>query len=456
MEEIPPLGEDEGSDSFPLGGAWDFILTWSDSLFHRQFFIAKDDFFKLCETIKSNYPGTHSSGYQNYTFAQLQGYRSNPKSGPITMEIKLAITLRLIRGASALDMVWYGVQIQTVPIIFSFIIQQIDIALDNDIIFNFNPISDGAVQFRLNLDQISSEWSELMKAKIISAGNDLLKGTVLAGDGFVAAITAPTKKELLASNLPLSAFRNRKGCFGLIVQGFSDAYAKFRYFEVKWPGSTNDITAYKQTKLYSWFQQKLIPDCFHMVLDEAYSSIGGNQHLCPFTRHQLRRAREKSEELYCQMKCFNHLLSSQRITVERMFGLYVRKAGILARPLEHSLALNILILKVSAKLHNLSIEYWKKHGKNSEEIHRYEMDHIQQRDSGVFQGWGDADLYDLGNERSDEDINLMYGNHLLNEITHRTTSQRKKDITKGIFDAGIRYHVNMDNDFTYNNGGMLL
>lgn len=28
--------------------AWDFILTWSDSLFHRQFFIAKDDFFKLC------------------------------------------------------------------------------------------------------------------------------------------------------------------------------------------------------------------------------------------------------------------------------------------------------------------------------------------------------------------------------------------------------------------------
>jgi hypothetical protein len=49
----------------------------------------------------------------------------------------------------------------------------------------------------------------------------------------------------------------------------------------------------------------------------------------------------------------------------------------------------------------------------------------------------------------------MYGNHLLNEVTHRTTSQRKKDITKAIYDAGIRYHVNMDNDFTYDNGGVL-
>jgi hypothetical protein len=100
--------------------AWDFILTWSDALFHRQFFIAKVDFLPLCEKLKNNYPGTHATGFQNYTYAQQQGYNSNPKSGPITMEIKLAITLRLLRGACALDMIWYGVQIQSVAVIFSF------------------------------------------------------------------------------------------------------------------------------------------------------------------------------------------------------------------------------------------------------------------------------------------------------------------------------------------------
>ena len=38
------------------------------------------------------------------------------------------------------------------------------------------------------------------------------------------------------------------------------------------------------------FQQGLIPECFHSALDEAYSSIGGNQHLCSFTKDQLSRA----------------------------------------------------------------------------------------------------------------------------------------------------------------------
>ena len=42
----------------------------------------------------------------------------------ITMEIKLAITLRLLRGAFALDMIWYyGVQIQLVAVIFSFVMK---------------------------------------------------------------------------------------------------------------------------------------------------------------------------------------------------------------------------------------------------------------------------------------------------------------------------------------------
>jgi len=112
------------------------------------------------------------------------------------MEIKLAITLRLLRGACALDMIWYGVQIQSVAVIFSFVVQQLNIAYPDDEVFNFNP-AVGAVPFRATLDHIASEWSEIMMGKISSGGNDLFKGTILAGDGMVASITAPTRKELI-------------------------------------------------------------------------------------------------------------------------------------------------------------------------------------------------------------------------------------------------------------------
>ena len=62
------------------------------------------------------------------------------------------------------------------------------------------------------------------------------------------------------------------------------------------------------------------------------------------------------------MKAFNVILSSERITIERAFGMYVRKWGILWRPLEYSVKDNALILKVCAKLHNFSINNWMRTG----------------------------------------------------------------------------------------------
>jgi hypothetical protein len=58
------------------------------------------------------------------------------------------------------------------------------------------------------------------------------------------------------------------------------------------------------------------------------------------------------------MKAFNNFLSSQRITIERAFGIYIRKWGILWKPLEHDIATNTLIVTVCAKLHNVAINYW--------------------------------------------------------------------------------------------------
>ena len=420
--------------------SWDFILSWSGDLFYRQFRLPREEFFVLSERLKSIYPGTLSTGLKNYQFAQLQGSNSSPGSGPITIELKLAITLRLLAGASHLDMIWYGVQSSTVSAIFNFILPLIDIAYSDQEIFDFNPENSSKVAFNSTLHKLSNEWSSIMIAR---KGHDLCKGTILAGDGIVIPIAAPTENDRLG--LPLANFRNRKGCYAVNAQGFCDAWCRFRYFEVSWPGSTNDITSYRQTKLYSWFQDHLIDDCFHMMLDEAYGSIGGNQHLSPFTKHQLLKARSESNLKYCKMKAFNNILSSQRITIERAFGIFMRKWGIMWRPLEHSLGTNLLIIKVCSKLHNVSLNYWMQAGKRADEIESIERTFVQQRDSGLFLAWTEDCLY--GADILDLET---YQNQIVNEPVHRVTADRKTAITQRIYDCGIEYNLQMDNDFTLN------
>ena len=70
--------------------AWKFIKSWTEELFYMQFGFSKDDFFKLCERLKFNYPGA-TSGYENYKLAQIRGRASSGSSGPITMELKLEL-----------------------------------------------------------------------------------------------------------------------------------------------------------------------------------------------------------------------------------------------------------------------------------------------------------------------------------------------------------------------------
>lgn len=219
---------------------------------------------------------------------------------------------------------------------------------------------------------------------------------------------------------------------------------------MSWPGSTNDITAYKQTNLYRWFTSRLVPECYHMVLDEAYGSIGENQHLTSFTKHQLRKARELSEEKYQQMKAFNKFLSSQRITIERAFGMYIRKWGILWKPLEFDLETNTLVVEVCAKIHNIAIEYWIEHGLKADQISEADANFEQQRDAGIFMGWGQVHLYDQYAEVfNDGEVAEIFGNLLPNDATNRTVSRRKLDIMHGIYEKGFRYNIQSDNDFTY-------
>jgi hypothetical protein len=89
-----------------------------------------------------------------------------------------------------------------------------------------------------------------------------------------------------------------------------------------------------------------------MVLDGIYSSLGG-PHLTPYSGKQLRKAQETSTEKYNEYRAFNAILSGQRVTIERAFGMLIRRWGILWKPLEYRVHDIVLISRICAKLHNM-------------------------------------------------------------------------------------------------------
>jgi hypothetical protein len=203
-------------------------------------------------------------------------------------------------------------------------------------------------------------------------------------------------------------------------------------------------SAYKQVDLLLWFSKGLIPPEYHMFLDEAYSSIGGDQHLTPYSAHQLRRAKSTNFQRYEMMLCFNNFLSSHRITIERAFGIFCRKWGILWRTLDHTIPTNSKILKVCAKLHNFSIDHWVKHGAKADQIEeRARRFSAHVHDSRVFQSTGRLGAVGGPLQEDQALLDLLSGMENLEESadgeTRPPSQPRRIVIETNLHDRGIFY-----------------
>jgi hypothetical protein len=67
---------------------------------------------------------------------------------------------------------------------------------------------------------------------------------------------------------------------------------------------------------------------------------------------------EKPLEEYWKLRAFNHELSSERITIERVLGVAVRRCRILWRPIEHEISKVPTIFHVICKIHNICMDRW--------------------------------------------------------------------------------------------------
>jgi hypothetical protein len=136
-----------------------------------------------------------------------------------------------------------------------------------------------------------------------------------------------------------------------------DAHGRFIYSQLDWSGSTNDSTAFQCCALDRVLRNSELPEDLHGVGDEAFSAFSP-QILTPYSRRSLRRIQANDlTNTYGRKRTFNYLLSFQRCTVERSFGMLVRKFLVLTRAFECNRIITRTIFRV---LHNLCVTEWIK------------------------------------------------------------------------------------------------
>lgn len=243
-----------------------YIMKWSkeldNNMFRRQFRIVREDFNIILLKITGD----------------LQKKRQqaiNSSGSSISPYLMFMITLRILAGASYLDMIHYHVHVDSVQDIVWKTVRSLHRRLDN-------------IKVASNEDEflaIAREWSAIQLRRW---GSYVSVGTIYAGDGFIIEICQPSVKDLRGR--AISLFRNRKNIWALIAMGFCDAYTRFSVFDIRWPGGTNDVIAYNLSELCRLSKAGHFPEWSSFVLDEAYSSLGG-MHLTPFSSAALRYVR---------------------------------------------------------------------------------------------------------------------------------------------------------------------
>ena len=191
---------------------------------------------------------------------------------------------------------------------------------------------------------------------------DLLPDQVGATDGVVIEVTKRCADDLKGRDL--GVYRNRKGFFALVAQAIVGAYCQFLMFEIQWPGATNDCIAFEQSEAIPWLDWLESQNRGWLPGDDAYSAV----HKCvcsPFSKKQLRNARTEIPLTYYKMRAFNHVLSSRRITVERAFGILIRRWGCLWSAPERRDRECLLMIIVCVKLHNICVARWRSRNPSS-------------------------------------------------------------------------------------------
>ena len=229
----------------------DIFSSLSDRFFRRSYRMHRKSFYSLHGILEP---------FLKQHFFPKQGGSRCPESNPylISTKMRLSIALRTFAGGSPLDiMVSHGVSFTS---IFTSLWGVIDCV---------NKCSDLAFHFPTHAEQ-----REIAKGFFKKSGAKF-NCVVGAIDGILIWTLKPTLQQSRQWKCGESYFKcSRKDKFGMNMQAICDHDLKFRWVEIRWPGSSSDFMAWCTSSLCTALEKnertKIMLPGMTLIGDNAY------------------------------------------------------------------------------------------------------------------------------------------------------------------------------------------
>jgi DDE superfamily endonuclease len=247
--------------------------------------------------------------------------------GRVEPAVRLAFTIRMLAGASYLDMM-------------------LVLRIASPTVYDVFHSTVASITKRIAMPGLPVSRSNLHSLALALIGSrqppNPLYGCIGAVDGLCIEIQKPLNE------FGPRAFYCRKGMYAIPAHALVDANYRFLYLSAKCAGSTPDGIAWEYSSLGMRLRRTPLPAWFWIAGDAAYPCRNGV--ITPWTAGKLLH-----DEFGVSRDAFNFFHSSLRMHVEQAFGMLVQRFGILWRKLMFSLPVSTLVFSTCFRLHNFCI-----------------------------------------------------------------------------------------------------
>ena len=341
------------------------IQALSPIQFRRMFRMNRGSFDRLCKRIalkvgdsvfKSDQWLSSISTTTEQDTNRKTHCATDALGGTLSGEVKVAVMLRLMAGASYLDLLLiYGISSASVYSVFheanAWVLTTFQFPLVNWIV----------AKNTATLNTVAEAFS--------SASGGIFGNCIGALDGVAVKSKSPCVSNMIQD--PGNYFC-RKGFYALNVQAICDKQRRVLWMSTGHKGSTHDSTAFLETKLFKILEENadwLVDRGYFIVGDSAYPLMG--HLLVPYSD-----ATSQSPE-----DAFNFWLSNSRINIECAFGEIVMRWGIFWRKLLFDIQQVGKIVTAAALLHNFLVDERESNlSFNSEEAEYFRTFSLREQD----------------------------------------------------------------------------
>jgi hypothetical protein len=309
----------------------------SDSLFKRYFRMNRECFNKLCSDISSKV-GEEEFRPESSLGRDDDDYRGAVKDqgGVVSGEVRVAVCLRLLAGASYLDlMVIFNLSHRSIFRCFHLVVQWVNQTFEYPLI-----------KALVNKDE--SFFEKRSEEFAMGASDGIFNGCFGALDGLAIRIKKPTRSSTLPDP---GAYYCRKGFHALNCQAICDNSKRILWMSSAHQGSCHDSSAFQSTKLNMLLSSRsdwLLEKRWFIVGDSAYSLE--SYLLVPFDKPDMKRSTGQKEDAY------NFYHSNCRIRIECAFGEMVMRWGIFWKKLQMDIGAVGEVVSAAGLLHNFIID----------------------------------------------------------------------------------------------------